>query len=58
MEPSRKMFGRGELLGNHALLTELTPGAKVQLRVVAASFGGEAVPSEPAQAQVPGALAA
>jgi hypothetical protein len=39
-------------------LTELTPGANVLLRIVAANDGGEGVPSEPAQAQVPVALAA
>ena len=39
-------------------LTELTPGTTVQLRVTAANDGGEAVPSEVVQAQVPVALAA
>jgi hypothetical protein len=40
-------------------LTELTPGANVQLRVVAANDGGEAVPSEVVQTTVPAlALAA
>ena len=39
-------------------LTELTPGANVWLRVTAANDGGEGVPSEPVQAQVPVALAA
>ena len=34
-------------------LTELTPGANVLLRVTAANDGGEGVPSEPVQAQVP-----
>lgn len=39
-------------------LTDLVPGASVQLRVVAANDGGEAVPSEPVSATVPMALAA
>ena len=39
-------------------LTDLTPGANVLLRVVAANDGGEGVPSEPVQAQVPVAAAA
>jgi hypothetical protein len=39
-------------------LTDLTPGANVLLRVTAANDGGEAVPSEAVQAQVPVALAA
>jgi hypothetical protein len=41
-----------------ATLMDLTPGANVRLRVVAANDGGEGVPSEPVQAQVPVALAA
>ena len=39
-------------------LMDLVPGANVQLRVTAANDGGEAVPSEPVQAQVPMAAAA
>ena len=40
------------------MLTELTPGANVLLRVTAANDGGEGVPSKAVQAQVPVALAA
>ena len=39
-------------------LTDLTPGATVQLRVTAANDGGSAVPSEPVSALVPVAVAA
>jgi len=41
-----------------ATLMDLTPGANVVLRVVAANDGGEVVPSGPVQAKVPVALAA
>jgi len=46
------------VLDTTATLSGLTPGATVQVRVIAANAAGEAVPSEPLQAQVPVAIAA
>lgn len=39
--------------GTSAELTDLTPGATVKVRVIAANAGGESVPSEEVQVQVP-----